>query len=178
MKNCLKTQHSKCKDHGIQFHHFMANRWGKNGNSERLYCFWLQSHCRWLLSSVQLVTQLCLTLCDPMNYSTPGLPVHRQLPEFTQTYVHWVRDAIKTSHPLLSPSWPALNLSSIRVFSNKSFFPSGGQSTEVSATASLFPMDIQDWLPLGWTGWISLETKGLSRLFSNTTVQKHQFFGA
>ena len=56
------------------------------------------------------VTQSCLTLCDPMNRSTPGLPVHHQLPEFTQTHVHWVGDAIQPSHPLLSPS-PALNLS-------------------------------------------------------------------
>ena len=57
------------------------------------------------------VTQLCLTLCDPMNSSTPGLPVHHQLPEFTQTHVHWVRDAIQPSHPLSSPSPPDLNLS-------------------------------------------------------------------
>ena len=57
------------------------------------------------------VTQSCLTLCDPMNCSTPGLPVHHQLPEFTQTHVHWVGDAIQPSHPLSSPSPPALNLS-------------------------------------------------------------------
>ena len=57
------------------------------------------------------VTQSCLTLCDPMNYSTPGLPVHHQLPESTETHVHWVGDAIQPSHPLLSPSPPALNLS-------------------------------------------------------------------
>ena len=57
------------------------------------------------------VVQLCLTLCDPMNHSRPGLPVHHQLPEFTQTHVHWVSDAIQPSHPLLSPSPPALNLS-------------------------------------------------------------------
>ena len=58
------------------------------------------------------------------------------------------------------------------------FFLSGGQSIGVPASPSVFPMNIQDWFPLGWTGWISLESKGLSRLFSNTTVQKHQFFGA
>ena len=58
------------------------------------------------------------------------------------------------------------------------FFASGGQSIGVSASASVLPMNIQDWFPLGWTGWISLESKGLSRVFSNTTVQKHQFFGA
>ena len=57
------------------------------------------------------VTQLCPTLCDPMNRSMPGLPIHHQLPECTQTHVHWVGDAIQPSHPLLSPSPPALNLS-------------------------------------------------------------------
>ena len=58
------------------------------------------------------------------------------------------------------------------------FFPSGSQSIGVSASASVLPMNIQDWLPLGWTGWISLQSKGLSRVFPNTTVQKHQFFSS
>ena len=58
------------------------------------------------------------------------------------------------------------------------FFSSGGQSIAVSALASVLPMNIQDWFPLGWTGWLSLQSKGLSRVFSNTTVQKHQFFGS
>ena len=64
-------------------------------------------------SSVQFrsVAQSCLTLCNPMDCSTPGLPVHHHLPEFTQTHVHWVSDAIQTSHPLLSPSSPTFNLS-------------------------------------------------------------------
>ena len=66
------------------------------------------------------VTQSCLTLCDPMNHSTPGLPVHHQLPEFTQTHVHQVRDAIQPSHPLSSPSPPPPIPPSIRVFSNES----------------------------------------------------------
>ena len=65
-------------------------------------------------------TQSCPTLCNPMNHSTPGLPVHHQLPEFTQTHVHRVSDAIQPSHPLSSPYPPALNLPSIRVFSNES----------------------------------------------------------
>ena len=65
---------------------------------------------------------------------------------------------------------------SIRVFSNKSVLPSGGQSIGASAVASILPVNIQDWFPLGLTGWISLQFKGLSRVFSNTTVQKHQFF--
>ena len=63
-------------------------------------------------------------------------------------------------------------------FQMSQFFPWGGQGIGVSATVSVLPMNIQDWLPLGWTGWISLQSKGLSRVFSNTTVQKHQFFDA
>ena len=74
--------------------------------------------------------------------------------------------------PLLLP--PSI-IPSIRVFSNESAPPSGDQSTGVSASASVLPMNIQDWLSLGWTGCISLLSKGLSRVFSNTTVQKHQF---
>ena len=66
---------------------------------------------------------------------------------------------------------------SIRVFSNDSVLRISGQTIGVSASASVLPMNIQDWSPLGWTGWISLQSKGLSRVFSNTTVQKHQFFG-
>ena len=63
-------------------------------------------------------------------------------------------------------------------FQMSQFFASRGQSIGVSASASVLPIKIQDWSPLGWTGWISLQSKGLSRVFSNTTVQKHQFFGA
>ena len=66
---------------------------------------------------------------------------------------------------------------SIQVFPMSQFFTSGGQSIGVSASASILPMNIQDWFPLGWNGWVSLQSKGLSRVFSNTTVQKHQFFG-
>ena len=62
-------------------------------------------------------------------------------------------------------------------FQMSQLFASGGQSIRVSASASILPMNIQDWFPLGWTCWISLQSKGLSRVFSNTTVQKHQFFG-
>ena len=72
-----------------------------------------EDHTKWSLSSAQCssVAQSCLTLCDPMDCSTPGLPVHHQLPEFTQTHVHRVGDAIQPSHPLSSPSPPAFNLS-------------------------------------------------------------------
>ena len=124
------------------------------------------------------VTQSCLTLCDPMNHSTPGLPVHHQLLEFTQTHVHRVGDAIQPSHPLSSPSPPAPNPSQHQGLPMSQPFTWGGQSIGVSALASVLPMNTQDLSPLGWTGWISLQSKGLPRVFSNTTVQKHQFFGA
>ena len=86
---------------------------------------WSKSNCNfgpWILNHYQLssVTQSCPTLCDPVNCSTPGLPVHHQLPEFTQTHVHQVGDAIQPSHPLLSPSPLPPIPPSIRVFSNES----------------------------------------------------------
>ena len=123
-----------------------------------------------LVAQFSTVTQPHSTLCNPMDYSMPGFPVHHQLPELTQTHVHQVNDAIQPSHPLLFPSPPAFNLPSIRVFSSDLFFASGGQSIRVSASASVLPMNIQGWSPLGQTGWISLQSKGLSRVFSNTTV--------
>ena len=67
---------------------------------------------------------------------------------------------------------------SIRIFSNDSGFAWGGQSIRDSASATILPMNIQSWFPLGWTGWISLQSKGLSRVFSTTTFQKHPFFGS
>ena len=125
------------------------------------------------------VAQSCLTLFDPMDCSTRGFLLHHQLLESTQTHVHWVSDAIQPSHPLSSPSPPALNLLlASGSFQISQLFTSGGQSIGVSASASVLPMNTQDWSPLGWTCWISLQSKGLSRVFSNTTVQKHQFFGA
>ena len=90
------------------------------------------------------VTQSCLALCDPMNHSTPGLPVHHQLPEFTQTHVHQVGDAIQPSYPLSSPSPLALNLSqSSGSFQMSQSFTSGGQSIGVSASTSVLPMNTQ-----------------------------------
>ena len=123
------------------------------------------------------IAQSCLTLCDPMNRSTPGLPVHHQLPEFTQTRIHRVSDAIQPSHPHLSPSPPAPNPSQHQsLFQWVNSLHEGGQSTGVSALASFLPKKSQGWSPSEWIGWISLQSKGLSRVFSNTTVQKHKFF--
>ena len=128
-------------------------------------------------SSVQ--SQLSHTLCNPMDFSTPGFPVHHQLPELAQTHVHlsrWCHPAILSSVDPFSScpqSFPALGS-----FPMSWLFTSGGQSIGASASASVLPMNIQDWFPLGRTGWISLQSKGLSRVFSNTTIQKHQFFSA
>ena len=132
------------------------------------------------MSSVQFssVTQSCSTLCDPVNRSTPGFPVHHQVLEFTQTHVHWVGDAIQQSHPLSSPSPPARNLSQHQgLLKWVSYSHQVAKILEFCST-SVLPKNTQNWSPLGWTGWISLQSKGLSRVFSNTTVQKHQFFSA
>ena len=127
---------------------------------------------------VSSVCQSCLILCNTMNRSTPGLPVHHQLAKFTQTHVHWVGDAIYPSLPLSSPSPPAINICQHQGLNNESALCIRRPNIGVSVSTSVFPMNTQDWYPLGWTGWISLQSKGLSRVFSNTTVQKHQFFGA
>ena len=129
-------------------------------------------------TSVQFssVTQPYLTLCDPMNRSTPGLPAHHQLPEFTQTHAHRVGDA--TSHLILCR--PLLLLPpippSIRVFSNESTLPIRWPKYW-SFSFSISPSNEHPGLIFfRMTGWISLQSKGLSRVFSSTTVQKHQFF--
>ena len=136
-------------------------------------------------SSVQFssVTQLYLTLCENTDCTMSGLPVHYQLLELTQTHVHWVSDAIQPSHPLLSPSPPALIFPSMRVFSNEPVLCIKWPKYLLwwckyfaSASASVLPMNIQDWFPLGMTGLISLQSKGLSSIFSSMTVQKLQFF--
>ena len=88
----------------------------------------------------------------------------------------WCHPAISSS--VISFSSCPQSLPASGSFSMSQIFPSGGQSIGVSASTSVLPMNTQEWSPLGWTGWISLQSKGLSRVFSNTTVQKHQFFGA
>ena len=126
------------------------------------------------------VAQSCLTLCDPMDGSTPGFPVHHQLLEFIQTHVHWVGDAIQPSDSLSSPSPPAFNLSQHQSFLKwVSSLHQVAKVIGVSASASVLPMNSQDWFPFHdvisrWTGWISLQSKGLSRVFSNIVVQKQR----
>ena len=122
------------------------------------------------------VAQWYPTLSNPMDCSTPGFRVLHHTLELVQTHVHWVSDAIQPSHPVTPfsscpQSFPASGSSPMSWL-----LASSGQSIGASALASVLPVNIQDWFPLGWTGWISLQSKGLSRVFSNTTVQKHQFF--
>ena len=119
------------------------------------------------------VIQSCLTLCDPMDCSMPDFPVHHQLPE--------VSPLSRRCHPTISSSvvpfsYHPQSFPASGSFQMSQFFTSGGQSIGVSASTSVLPMNIQDWFPLGLTDWISLQSKGLSGVFSNTTVQKHQFF--
>ena len=131
---------------------------------EKLLCF-STTYCYVQFSSV---AQSCPTLCNPMNCSTPGLPVHDQLPESTQTHVYWVSDAIQPFHPLSSPSAPALNPSQ-----HQGLFKWVSSSYQVAKVLE-FQLQHQtfQWIfPLGRTGWISLQSKGPSRVFSNTTVQ-------
>ena len=128
------------------------------------------------LSSVQLLS--CVWL-----FVTPWTAVHQaslSIPELTETHIHWVGPM--RCHPTISSfvgpfpshlqSFPASG--SLQM---SQFFPSGGQSSGASASASVLPMNIQNWFPLGRSGWLSLQSKGLSRVSSNTTIQKHQFFG-
>ena len=119
--------------------------------------------------------QSCLTLCILMDCSTPGFPVLHYLPEFAQTHVHWVCDAIQPSHPLLPPFSSVFNLSQ-----HQGLFQWVGCSHQVTKVLELQlqHQSFQCWFPLGLTGLISLQSKGLSRVFSSTTVWKHQFVGA
>ena len=121
------------------------------------------------------VTQSSLTLCNPMDCRMSGFSVHHQLPELAQTdqLIESVMpfNHLILCHPLLLP--PSI-FPSIGSFPMSQFFPAGCQS--IGASASVIPMNVQDRSPLGWTGWIPLLSEELSRVFSNTTVQKHQFF--
>ena len=125
-----------------------------------------------------VVVQSCQTLCDPTDCSAPGFPVLHYLPEFAQTHVHWLSDAIQQSHPVIPSSSCLQSFSASRSFPISRLFTSGSQSIGAPASASVLPMNIQGWLPLGWTGLISLQSKGFLRVFSNTAVRKHQFFSA
>ena len=132
----------------------------------------------WHVTLIQFnsVAQSCPTLCHPMDCSKPGFRADHQLPEPTQTHVHCVSDAIQPSHPLLSYSPPTFNLSQHQGLFQWVLCNRWSKYWSFSFSISP-PMNIKGWFPLRLTGWISLQSKGLSRVFSSTTVQKHQFFG-
>ena len=132
----------------------------------------IQLHCIQFSS----VTQSCLTLYDSIDCSTPGLPVHHQLLGLLKLMS--IESAIPSNHLILCHpvSSPLLSFPASGSFPMSQLFASGGQSIRVSASASALPMNIQDCFPFGWTGLIFLLSKGLSRVLSNTTLLKHQFF--
>ena len=140
-------------------------RWMKMKRNKQKLVGWRKSGPQREIS-VSSVIQLCLTLCDPMDCSTPDLPVHHQLLEFTQAHVRWVGDAIQPSHPPSSPSPPAFNPSQ-----HQGLFKWVSSSQQV---AKVLELQLQcqsfQWIfrtfPLEWTGWISFQSKGLSSLFS------------
>ena len=143
-------------------------------HESNLNIHWLKNGWRSYVSYIVVViqSQLCPTLCDPMDWNTPGFLVLHHLPELVQAHVHWVSDGIQPLHPLSSHSPPAFNLSQHQGQMSQ-IFTSGGQSFGVSASTSVLPMNIQDWFPLGWTGWIYLKSRGLSRVFSNTQFKSN-----
>ena len=138
--------------------------------------WWRNVHAmvnKWINESVQLFSRIQL-FANP--WTAASLSVHRQLLEFTQTHVHWAHPTISSSVvPFSSHLW---SFPASGSFQMSQFFALGGQRIGVSASASVLLMNIQDWFPLKWTGLISLLSKGLSRVFSSTRVQKHLFFGA
>ena len=148
--------------------------------------FWLCWFLLWSLlfllhlfmPSVQFssVTQSCLTLCDPMNRSTPGCPSPTPGVHTDSRSSQWCHPAISSSVVPFSSCCQSLPAS--ESFPMSQLFAWGGQSIGVSALASFLPKKSQGWSPSQWTDWISLQSKGLSKVFSNTTVQKQQFFSA
>ena len=149
-----ETSHSHCSFQAIFANKIIEQtsvRFLGSGCSSSSSCDWQPVYPH----SVQFssVAQSCLTFCDPMNCSMPGLPVHHQLLEFTQTHVHWVCDAIQPSHPLSSPSPPAPNPSQHQSFPMSQLFAWGGQSSGASALASFLPKKSQvDLLQNGLVG--------------------------
>ena len=125
------------------------------------------------------IAQLGPTLWDSMDCSMPGFPLHQKFPGLTQIHVNRVSDAIQPPHPLSSPFLPAFNLSQHQgLFKWVSSSHQVAKILEFPVQPSVLPMNIQDWFPLRWTGCISLQSKGLPSVFSNNTVQKHQFLSA
>ena len=129
-------------------------------------------------ASVQFSRSVMSSSLQPHGLQHARPPCPLPTPWVTQIHVRWVGDAIQPSHPLSVPFSSRLqSFPTSGSFQMSQLFASGGQSIGVSASTLVLPMNTQDWSLLGWTGWIFLQSKGLSIVSSNTTVQKHQFFG-
>ena len=189
MKKLDETEHSKIKDHGILSLHFMENRWENNGNSYILF-FWAQKSLQMVIanmklkdnsvqfSSVQFIRSFMSDSLRPhkLQHAKPPCPSPtRGVHSNSYPSSWWCHPAISCSVVPFSSCPQSLPAS--ESFPMSELFAWGGQSTGVSALASFLPKKSQGWSPLEWTSWNSLQSKGLSRVFSNTTVQKHQFFG-
>ena len=147
---------------------------------------WKTNHLKMILYKTKTIFYLCRilsvqSLSHVRLFATPQTAAHQASLSITNSWslpkLMFIESVMPSSHLIL----PFSHLQSFPPsgsFQMSQFFTSGGQSIVVSASASVLPMNIQDWFPSGWTGWISLQSKGLSRVFSNTTVQKHQFFSA
>ena len=156
----------------------MANSWENNVNSDRLSFCGLQNHSRWwLFSSVQSLSRVRL-------FATPWITARQASLSITNSRssprLMSIESVMPSSHLILCRPLLLLpqSLPASESFPMSQLFAWGGQSIGVSALVSFLPKNTQDWFPLEWTRWISLQSKGLSRVFSDTTVQKHQFFGA
>ena len=161
-------------------YHIGKRNWQRKLKSTKSYKFTQQLKSGGKVSPVQFssVAQSCPTLCNPMNRSTPGLPVHHQLPELLK--LMFFESVMPSSHLILCH--PLLLLppvpSSIRVFSNESTLRMRWPKYWTFSFSISPSNETQDWSPLGCTGWISLQSKRLSRVLSSSIIQKHQFFGA
>ena len=167
---CRATQ-----DGWVMMENSDQKRFTGEGKAKPLQLYYLENPMN-SMKVYSSVSQLCQAFCDHMDCFTPGFSIHHKPQELAQTHVDRVGDDIQPSHPQLSPSPPAFNLSEHQgLFQWVSSLHQVARVLEFQLSASVLSMNIQDWFPIGWSGWISLQSKGLSRVFSNTTVQKHQF---
>ena len=161
---------------------FQLDKYLLHLHSTQMSVIFLHTGLRFQLHQFSSVAQSCPVICDPVDWSTPGIPVHHQLlkkitPEdYSNSCPSSQRCPSTISSSVGHFSSHLRSFPASGPFTMSPLFTSGDWSIGVSASASVLPMNIQDWFSLGWIAWISLQSKGLSSIFSNNTVQKHQFF--
>ena len=175
---------ARIQESGLPFHSPVEASWPRDWTCnfsigrQILYHWAMRETLKQMISSVQFSRSVVSDSLQPQGLQHTRLPCPSPTPRACSSSCplsQWCHPTISSSLTCFSsclPSFPASES-----FPMSQFFTSGGQSIRVSAWASVLPMNIQDWFPLGWTGLITLQSKGLSRVFSNTTVQKHQFCG-